>query len=422
MTDNNLLEDSETLEDSKLLAPLLTTRTSVKSEEPSQLYQEKTQTEAVGKSNFQTILRNAGTDAVNRISVSSTNFFNYDDLTEEERKALPKWKIIKQKTTGDGVINLDKVSLVIEGYYSDKIKTNTLASKLFNFANMAALASNTVGQDFTNGNSVNLNLYDIAKLVGRNIEDRVRKSQFKKEVIDALEILKRIEIKIIVEVIRGKHIHDRIRSTRLVTAYEYSKKGDMKDTITLAFDEVFMQYLSVGYLSTFRKSIMQLDDASYHFHTELMQYFSMPNNHLSRSKEQTTPVQARIISLETAIKWIGTWRTLDQIKQVDRKYSEHIVEPLERILDDENGAILKWEWCKAKGERLTEEEKANIAKYDLLKDLYIHFIELKDEADFINDIYAGTGHTIERREKKAQQKTRRTNKAKAQQPKPPKDD
>ena len=93
----------------------------------------------------------------------------------------------------------------------------------------------------------------------------------------------------------------------------------------------------------------------------------MSKNHLTRSKGQTTPVQARIISLETAIKWIGTWRTLDQIKQVDRKYSEHIVEPLERILDDENGAILKWEWCKAKGERLTEEEKVNIAKYDLLK-------------------------------------------------------
>lgn len=70
--------------------------------------------------------------------------------------------------------------------------------------------------------------------------------------------------------------------------------------------------------------------------------------------------------------------------------------------------MLKWEWCKAKGERLTEEEKANIAKYDLLKDIYIHFIEMKDEADFINDIYAGTGRIIEHREKVASRRTRRT--------------
>lgn len=375
------------------------------------------------ESNFQLILRNAGIDAVNRVAIPNANYLNYDDLTEEERKALPKGKIlIKQKTTGDGVINFDKVLLVIEDYYSDKLKANTLASKLFNIANMQALASSTVGQDFTNGNSVNLNLYDIAKFVGRNIEDRVRKSQFKKEVLDALAALKRIEIKIIAEVIRGKHVHDRISNTNLLTRFDYSTKGDMKDTITLTFDEVFMRYLSMGYLSTFRKSIMQLDDACYRFHMELMQYFSMSKNHLTRSKGQTTPVQARIISLETAIKWIGTWRTLDQIKQVDRKYSEHIVEPLERILDDENGAILKWEWCKAKGERLTEEEKVNIAKYDLLKNLYIHFIELKDEADFINDIYAGTGRTIEYREKVASKRTRRTNKAKTNQPKPPKDE
>ena len=156
------------------------------------------------ESNFQLILRNAGIDAVNRVAIPNANYLNYDDLTEEERKALPKGKIlIKQKTTGDGVINFDKVLLVIEDYYSDKLKANTLASKLFNIANMQALASSTVGQDFTNGNSVNLNLYDIAKFVGRNIEDRVRKSQFKKEVLDALAALKRIEIKIIAEVIRG---------------------------------------------------------------------------------------------------------------------------------------------------------------------------------------------------------------------------
>lgn len=76
------------------------------------------------ESNFQTILRNGDTDTVNKVAISKSN------LT------------LREKTTGDGVVDFDNVSLVIEGYYSDKIKANTLASKLFNFANMGALASN----------------------------------------------------------------------------------------------------------------------------------------------------------------------------------------------------------------------------------------------------------------------------------------
>ena len=363
------------------------------------LYQEKAVPEQK-ESNFQTILRNAGTDAVNKVSVSKSNLK------------------VKETTTGDGVINFDNVTLAIEGYYSDKIKSNILASKLFNFANMEALATNAVGQDFTNDTNINLNLYDIASKIGRNIASRSSKSNFKKEVLEALSILRRIEIKITAEMLRGKDAHDRIRVTNLLTTYDYSTKGATKDIITLRFDPLFMEYLSMGYLMPFRKSLLKItDEASYRFHTELMRYFCMPTNHAPRTKTQTSPVQARIISLDKAIEWIGTWQTLEQVKEGDRAYSRSIVEPLEKILDDESGAILKWEWCKAKGERLTEEEKDNIAKYDLLKDLFVHIIKMKDEADFINDVYVGTGRIIEHREKKAKQRAKRTTSAKKAQPK-----
>lgn len=362
------------------------------------LYQEKAVPEQK-ESNFQTVLRNAGTDAVNKVSVSKSNLK------------------IKETTTGDGVINFDNVTLAIEGYYSDRIKSNILASKLFNFANMEALATNAVGQDFTNDTNINLNLYDIASKIGRNITSRSSKSNFKKEVLEALSILKRIEIKITAEMIRNKDAHDRIRSTNLLNSFDYSTKGATKDIITLRFDPLFMEYLSMGYLMPFRKSLLKItDEASYRFHTELMRYFCMPKNHAPRKKEQDTPVQARIVSLDTAIGWIGTWQTLEQVKEGDRAYSRSIVEPLEKILDDESGAILKWEWCKAKGERLTEEEKDNIAKYDLLKDLFVHIIKMKDEADFINDVYVGTGRIIEHREKKAKQRAKRTASAKKAQP------
>lgn len=365
----------------------------------SKLYQEKSIPEQ-RESNFQTILRNAGTDAVNKVSVSKSNLK------------------VKETTIGDGVIDFDNVTLAIEGYYSDKIKFNILASKLFNFAIMEALATNTVGRGFNNDSDINLNLYDMADKIGRDITKPYSKSKFKKEVLEALSILKRIEIKIIAEKLGGEDAYDRIRNTNLLNSFDYSTKGATKDIITLRFDPLFMDYLSMGYLMPFRKSLLKItDEASYRFHTELMRYFCMPTNHTPRKKEQDTPVQARMISLHTAIRWIGTWQTLEQVKEGDRAYSRSIVEPLEKILDDGNGAILKWEWCKAKGERLTEEEKDSIAKYDLLNDLFIHFIEMKNEEDFIGEIYNGAGRIIEHREKKAKQKAKRIAIAKKSQPK-----
>src|SRR5699024_4967768 len=152
--------------------------------------------------------------------------------------------------------------------------------------------------------------------IGRDIENRVRKSQFKKEVIEALNVLNRIQIKIIAEDLRGKDAYDRIRITNIITSFDYSTKGATKDTITLYFDPLFMEYLSMGFLTPFRKSLLKItDEACYRFHTELMRYFCIPTNHTPRKKEQKTPVQGRMIKLDTAIGWIGTWQTLEQVKE-----------------------------------------------------------------------------------------------------------
>lgn len=362
------------------------------------LYQEKAVPE-IKESNFQTMLRNAGTDAVNRVSTSRSNL----NITE--------------KVNGDGSIDLGKVKLDIEGYYSEKIKFNILASKIYNLSILTAISENIVGQGFVNGTSVNINIYEIADKFGRNISSRSSKSNFKKEVLEALSILKRIEIKIIAETLKGEEMHNRIGQTSLLTRFDYSTKGATRDIITIHFDVLFLEYLSRGHLMSFRKSLIKItDEASYRFHNELMQYVCIANNHVPRKKEQTSPVQARIISLHTAIDWIGTWQTLEQVKEGDRAYNRSIIEPLEKILDDENGAILKWEWCKAKGERLTEEEKDNIAKYDTLKELHIYIIEFKNEEEFIDKVYAGTGRIIEHKEKQAKKKAKRISKAKKAQP------
>ena len=145
-------------------------------------------------------------------------------------------------------------------------------------------------------------------------------------------------------------------------------------------------------------------------------------NNLIATKSQKGPVKAKIFKVETAITWTTTLPAIEDVKGSDRRYTQRIIEPLEKILDDEHGLIEKWEWCKAVGEKLTDEERANIGSYDVLKDLYVKVITLKKEEDLLEGAYAAAGRIMEDKEKKAKQRAARVSKAKAEQPKPDKDE
>ena len=84
--------------------------------------------------------------------------------------------------------------------------------------------------------------------------------------------------------------------------------------------------------------------------------------------------------------------------------------------------IEKWEWCKAKSEKLTDKEKANLGSYDVIQDLFIKVIAIKEEEPLLNAVYPATGRIIEAKEKKAKQRAKRVAKAEAVQPKPAKDE
>ena len=140
------------------------------------------------------------------------------------------------------------------------------------------------------------------------------------------------------------------------------------------------------------------------------------------SKEQTGPVKAKIFSIESAIKWAATLPTIEDVKNSDRRYTQRIIEPLEKILDDEHGIIEKWEWCKAKGEKLENNEKENLGSYDVIEKLYVKVIAIKEEEPLLNAVYPATGRIIEAKEKKAKQRTKRVAKAQAIQPEPNKDE
>ena len=351
-----------------------------------------------GKASVRNILHNKGTAAVIKASAARNK------------------KEIQQYTTGSAYIDFEGVRVNIDDYFLPKLnlKLTPLTSKLLQL--MLVDATPLLNRNVTEI-ALRLNLAEVASDLGKNIEDKKAKYRFKKEFFNALEVLSRINLRV-EEELNGKPIN--IGKAHLLSSFMPSKTE--KDTTEVILGLEFLKYLRNGYLKSFDMNILKISDASSHqFHTAYNNYVTMGNN-LIATKSQKGPVKAKIFKVETAITWTTTLPTIEDVKGGDRRYTQRIIEPLEKILDDEHGLIEKWEWCKAVGEKLTDEERANIGSYDILKNLYVKVITLKKEEELLEGAYAAAGRIMETKEKRANQRARRVAKAKAEQPKPDKDE
>ena len=351
-----------------------------------------------GKASVRSILHTKGTAAVLKASAAKNQ------------------KKIHQYTTGSAYIDFEGVRVNIDDYFLPKLnlKLTPLTSKLLQL--MLVDATPLLNRNVTEI-ALRLNLAEVASDLGRNIEDKKAKYRFKKEFFNALEVLSRINLRV-EEELNGKPIN--IGKAHLLSSFMPSKTE--KDTTEVILGLEFLKYLSNGYLKSFDMNILKISDASSHqFHTAYNNYVTMDNN-LIATKNQKGPVKAKIFKVETAITWTAHLATIEDVKNGDRRYTQRIIEPLEKILDDEHGLIEKWEWCKAVGEKLTEEERANIGSYDVIKDLYVKVITLKKEEDLLEGAYAAAGRIMEDKEKKAKKRATRVSKAKAALPKPDKDE
>ena len=324
-------------------------------------------------------------------------------------------KEIQQYTTGSAYIDFDGIRVNIEEYAKLNLKLTPLTGKLLQL--MLIGATQLLKRDAVTEIRLDLNLSKVAEALGRNVENRNTKSKFKREFLNAMEVLSRISLRI-EEELNGRQIT--VGKAHLLSSFTPSETE--KDTTEVILGLKFLEYLSMGYLKAFNTNILKITDASsYQFHTAYNNYVTIGRNHLA-SKEQTGPVKAKIFSIESAIKWAATLPTIEDVKNSDRRYTQRIIEPLEKILDDEHGIIEKWEWCKAKGEKLEDNEKDNLGSYDVIEKLYVKVIAIKEEEPLLNAVYPATGRIIEAKEKKAKQRTKRVAKAQAIQPEPNKDE
>lgn len=352
-----------------------------------------------GKPSVRNMLHNKGTEAVIKISAPRNK------------------KKIQHYTTGSAYIDYDGVRVNIDDYFLPKLnlKLTPLTSKLLQL--MIIEATQLLNRNAVTEIALSLNLAEVASDLNRNIESKQAKYKFKKEFFSALEVLSRINLRV-EEELNGKSIS--IGKAHLLNSFMPSETE--KDTTKVILGLEFLKYLSNGYLKSIDMSILKISDASSHqFHTAYNNYVTMGNN-LIPIKNQKGPVRAKIFKVETAIRWTAKLPTIEDVKNGDRNYTLRILEPLEKILDDEHGLIQKWEWCKAKGEKLTSEELENIGSYDVLKKLNVKVITLKKEEELLEGALAAAGRIMESKEKKANQKARRVAKAKARQPKPDKDE
>ena len=324
-------------------------------------------------------------------------------------------KEIQQYTTGSAYIDFDGIRVNIEEYAKLNLKLTPLTGKLLQL--MLIGATQLLKRDAVTEIRLDLNLSKVAEALGRNVENRNTKSKFKREFLNAMEVLSRISLRI-EEELNGRQIT--VGKAHLLSSFTPSETE--KDTTEVILGLKFLEYLSMGYLKAFNTNILKITDASsYQFHTAYNNYVTIGRNHLA-SKEQTGPVKAKIFSIESAIKWAATLPTIEDVKNSDRRYTQRIIEPLEKILDDEHGIIEKWEWCKAKGEKLEDNEKDNLGSYDVIEKLYVKVIAIKEEEPLLSAVYPATGRIIEAKEKKAKQRTKRVAKAQAMQPEPNKDE
>ena len=359
--------------------------------------------------------KEAGTGLLN----SSYRYMLHGKGTEAIIKATAtrRKSEIQKYTTGSAYIDFDGVRVTIDEYFLPKLnlKLTTLTSKLLQL--MIIGATQLLNRDAVTEIRLDLNLAEVAAALDRNISSKGSKYKFKQDFFSSLEVLRRINLQV-VETVRGKTI--KTGMAYLISSFMPSETE--KDTTEVILGLEFLRYLSQVHLKTFNTNILKIkDSASYHFHTAYNNYVTIGGNHVPKSG-QKTPVQAKIISIESAIKWTDTLPTIEDVKNSDRRYTQRILEPLEKILDDEHGLIEKWEWCKTKGQKLTEEEKASIGSYDVLKDLYVKVIALKKEDELLDGAYAAAGRIIEAKEKRVKRKSTRVAKAKAVQPEPDKDE
>lgn len=136
--------------------------------------------------------------------------------------------------------------------------------------------------------------------------------------------------------------------------------------IHINFSQVIAHYLTHAYIMQYPLGLLRLDErnpSSYHLGKKILLHHSIANNRKKGAEN--------VLSVRSLLENAPEIPSYEEIKAGDRMYSRRIIRAFEDSLDMLDG-ILRWEYCNAKGEPLTEDQLKKF-NYPVFIECYVHF-------------------------------------------------
>lgn len=154
-----------------------------------------------------------------------------------------------------------------------------------------------------------------------------------------------------------------------MTVNLFDKGGIEKGYIKMRFGETMSTYLKRLPLTQYPKGLLAIDarkDNAYRIGLKISEHYNMDHNIIIQTNDRLT--------VKTLLG-VTTLPTYDDLKSqgLARQWEQKIKDRLEDALEALTGKVIKsWEYVKAKGEPLTDQEAFNINDYETFSSLLVH--------------------------------------------------
>lgn len=278
-------------------------------------------------------------------------------FTNNLARSLTPFNAINEiKASGKNPLNMSN-SAIITSSQDFKITTTNAAdfkglkistSMLFDMAILALSQSSTGREVF-----IPLDTY----METRKLKD---KKTARETVKNDLDTLFNLSISF-TDKIKGKDAD--FKDIRIITS-----KGIQKSIINIKFSEEANEIIRNYYAMYIPQELLSIDNKKFpHSYLLGRKIYELKRTNLGTYRED-------IISVKTLLTACTTIPSYEEISKTNRSYTERIIKPFEDNLD--YFTSFKWEYCKAKGEPLTQEETNHFDIHIFLKSyIKITFID-----------------------------------------------
>lgn len=288
-------------------------------------------------------------------------------------------EIVENKKNNTGILDDGEVKLVVGEYDKLSGKLGVSTHKLLSTAVASFTEQNHVGHSSRklSYTAINIPLKDYAICCGYDVEPRPTETpeEAEKEKKRADNALKNARRKI------NKDLELLFSSTLSWKESVKGKQGDYLDVrlveakgiknglITIRFSQTFSEYLVQLPLTQYPIALLGVDERNNNAYTmglKIAEHYNIDNNQIIGSAQR--------LKVSTLLK-VTTLPDCNSPSVKKHGWENRIKDPLEVSLEVlvESGFLKSWEYCKPKGEAMTDEEATNFPTFKDWADTLIQF-------------------------------------------------